>query len=89
MKFNRVNINNITVIDLYHILKDPRYDLFFCCIERGGVLYRYKLPNINNISDLQKIFERNSLRRFESGLNSDEINVFEADFIDCYIKLPL
>lgn len=77
----------MSVSDLYSILTSDKYNMFFCCVERGGVLYRYRMFEVFSLSDLQKIFERNSLRRFESGINSDEINVFEADYIDCY-KIP-
>jgi hypothetical protein len=84
--YKRYDLKNMSVGDLYNILTDDRFDIFFCCIERSGVLYRYRIPKISDLSDLQKMFERNSLRRFESGLNSDEINVFDSDFIDCYIK---
>jgi hypothetical protein len=82
--YDRFSLDNMSVELLYKILVDPQYDLFFCCIKRGGVLYRYKIPRVSTISDLQKIFERNTMRRFESGINSDELTVFESDYIDCY-----
>ena len=88
MKFDRYSIKDMSVGDLYNIFKNDRYDIFFLCINRENVLYRYRVERANNINDLKKMFEKNLLRRFESGLNSDEINVFESDYIDCYIKYP-
>lgn len=87
--YDRFDLRTMTVSDLFKILISDKYDLFFCCIERGGVVYRYKIPRVRDLSDLQKIFEKNSLRRFESGINSDELSVFDSDFLDCYKKYPL
>lgn len=77
-------INNLSIEKLYDIFNDPNFTVFFCCIERDNVLYRYKINKPNSLDDLFNIFTTNKLRRFENGLNSDDISVFDADFIDCY-----
>ena len=86
MKFDRYVVTDLDIDKLYRIFNNFGYDLFFCCIERNNVLYRYKIDKIISIKDIVEIFNNNSLRRFENGLNSDEINIFESDFIDCYPK---
>lgn len=42
------------------------------------------MTSVNTIEDFKKLFEKNLLRKFESGLNSDDINLLEAKYIDCY-----
>lgn len=85
---DRFYISDLTVGDLFNILRNPNYDLILCCVRRDRVVYRYKISNIVSLNDLYSMFEKNSLRIFESGLNSDDINIFEGDFIECYKKLP-
>jgi hypothetical protein len=87
-KFDRFDIKNIDLNTLWLILSDDKYDLIFVCIDRENVLYRYKINKIQRFDDFIQIFNNNLLKRFENGLNSDEISVFECDFIDCYKKIP-
>ncbi len=82
-------IKDLDINTLFNLFNDDSYILFFSCVIRGGVLYRYKLMPVKSLSDLNKFFEKNSLRRFESGINSDEICVFDADYIDCYKRYPI
>lgn len=88
MGYDRFDLKNMGVNDLYKIFKNKKYDIFFFCVEKENVLYRYKVPRVTNLNELQQMFEKNMLRRFESGLNSDEITVFESDYMVCYKKYP-
>jgi hypothetical protein len=83
--YERFTLNEMTVETLYQILTSKKYDLFFCCIIRNNVIYRYKIPKVTSLNDLQAMFEKNVFRRFESGITSGDINIFESDFLDCYI----
>ena len=76
----------MSVADLFNIFKDTKYDLFFLCLEKENTFYRYKTNRVKTLKDLKDLFENSSLRRFESGVNSDEINVFDCTYIDCYYK---
>ena len=85
-KFDRFEIKNMSVSDLYKTLTSDSYNLFFCCIEKNGAIYRYKLDCVKNWDDFQRVFESGVLRHFERGVNSDNFSVLDAEYIDCYVK---
>lgn len=86
MTYRRFSTEEMTLDDLFELLTDDRYDLFFCVFIKNNQPYRYKLPEIKNIQDLEKMINNNLLKKFEPGVNSGDVNVLEADYIDCYFK---
>lgn len=76
----------MTLGKLYNVLIDEKYALFFAVYEKDFIFVRYKINKINNIFDFNKYVESSFLRQYESGVNSDEINILEAIFLDCYFK---
>lgn len=86
INYDRFSLDDMSLNELYDILVSEKYAIIFCCIEKDHVLYRYRLGEVKTLSDFKKLFERNMLRKFESGIDSGDINILESKYIDCYFK---
>lgn len=82
-KYIRFNLKKINLYNLYSILKNPYYSCFFVGFEEEKILVRYKIEKVKNYNNFIDFISHN-LRKFESGLNSEDINLLDATFIDCY-----
>ncbi len=88
VKYDRFSLDDMSLNELYDILVSEKYSVIFCCIEKNNVLYRHKLGDVKSLDDFKKIFEKNILKKFETGIDSGDINVLDAKYIDCYFKVP-
>lgn len=85
-KFIRFKIDDFNVLELYNVLMDRSFVIFFLVFDDEYGIKRQKISKINNFDDFTKILN-NSLKSSESGINSSDLCISEATFIDCY-KYP-
>lgn len=83
-KFVRVSLANINVGELYSLLTSKKYACFFGVFNDNPGIIRYKLPKICNDNDFKMLFSTSILNVSHSGVNSEDFDVSEALYLDCY-----
>lgn len=86
-KYERYLISNMPLGYIYKLLINENYSCFFIVFKQDNIQTRVKLPKINCEMDFIKIIEGRNLSIIELGLDSEEVNILEGIFIDCY-KYP-
>lgn len=86
-KYERIWINNISVGDLFLLFTNPKYCMFFIVFNDRNSFYRYKLRKIKNFEEFCDILKKNSFTNVEIGINSEDVNILNAEFVDCYYTL--
>lgn len=86
-KFIRIKIQKLSINELFNILINPDFIVFFAVFDKNQYYTRYKIQKIHNIIDLYKLFENGVFNDFDSSIDSGNININEAVYIDCY-KYP-
>lgn len=86
-KFDRYKVDTLSSLNFFEILSDKKYCLFFAVFEENSIQCRRNFNRPDNLTSYFKMIEDSVFRRFESGVNSEDVNVFEALYIDCYFTL--
>lgn len=87
-RFDRYNFQELSIEELYYLLIDKTYDLFFIGFKEDRYLHRFKLKKIKTKEEFLELFKNNSFNLTVIGLNSGEIDIKNASYIDCYLKYP-
>ena len=74
--------------ELEHLLLDSKYKRFYYCVNINGVLCRYPLK-VHDRNSLHNLHREYLFRQYELGVDSSDIFVFDADYIDCYLGDPI
>jgi hypothetical protein len=85
--FVRLRISDMTVEDLFEIINSDLFTMVFSVFPDRNYEVRFKVKSFTNIDDLVKDIESRVLNRVESGINSDDFNIIEAVYLDCYYTL--
>lgn len=86
-RFVRLRINNeITLSNLYEWLLE--FDCCFFVFTLDGIETRYRLPKFSNENDFNKWVSITKLSIVKHGVNSENFDISNADYIDMYFKYP-
>lgn len=88
-KLVRYSINDWDLDTLKNVLLDKKFDCFFIVFEDSKSYIRYKLPNIYNDDDFYSLILSSVFEREENSIDSENMVLLEASFIDCYFKYPI
>lgn len=88
-KLIRVELKDLKLKDLFKLLTDESFVCFFAVFENsGGGERRVRVRKISNLEDFNKLIEFRELNLVEGGINSEDLDIMEAEYIDCYWKYP-
>lgn len=77
----------MTLEDLFNVLHCGEFSCFFSVFSENSYEIRYKVPVFQDINALIDHVHSKILIKGESCINSDDFNILEAEFIDCYYTL--
>lgn len=83
-KFIRFDVKNMTLEDLYNILKDPNFSCCFVVFKRDNYYERFRLDKPEDVISFIERIEKMLYNREDSNVDSDSFNIYEAEYIDCY-----
>ena len=76
----------MTLEDLYILLTDPSYSHYFVVFKRDKYFERFRLERPKDLDSFLDRMSNSLTSMYDSGVDSDCFDVYEADFIDCYPK---
>lgn len=81
----------MTLGDLYNVLTDNLYQCFFIVFEDNGGCIRYRLSDgvPNNFDAFLKFVLDGGMRSCLGSIDSGEIDILNASYIDCYYRYPI
>ena len=85
--YDRYAIDKLTIGEVYALLTDSRYSMFFVVYVDEGYR-RYRLPSFKDFQHFTNYMHASRFRVVDGGIDSSSFVVEDGDYIDCYKKKP-
>ncbi len=83
-KYLRLNLPKMSLNELILLFADKNFSCFFLVFKHDNHFERFKISPPKSQEELILFFNTKLLNTIEHGIDSDNFNILEAEYIDCY-----